>query len=393
MDNALWYCIIIFAAIDIFSIAIMQIFAVLLFLLFILKKFVSGYYHLIKNPLNIPLLIFIAGRLAAVFISTDFNLSYPSLYKEIVFYFLFFVFVNEIEITNKKRIKLLLQVIIASACAAALYGIAVYFFVSKGRITSTSSGYYTLGMFLAAVFSLSVMLGRQNEIYFTRIVWWIVNAILVTGILLTFDRIHWGVMTISVFIGGITRERKMLAVYILGVTAALLFVPSLNERIIMAVRDYNFSERDIIWKGAYMLMWKHPWFGFGANTFREIFPLYNSMADKGTSSWHNDFIQLYMEGGIIGLGTYLYLIVTIFVKGFKTLKNYKTERNIFYTDLTSALLVAILALVIGGFILEPVTTVLFILFISLLALLMNDTLSPKSTGIPASSIASNELKY
>src|SRR5205085_700131 len=240
--------------------------------------------------------------------------------------------------------------------------------IDKGRITSTTSGYYTLGMFLTAVLAISVMLGKYNEIFIKRIVWWIVNLIFVLGILLTFDRIHWLGMTIAVLIAGILKERKLLIIYFAAVISAVLFYPAFYERFMNAVQEMKFSERNVIWKGAFMLAGKHPIFGFGTGTFREIFPLYNDIFDKGVSSWHNDFLQVYMEGGIVGLGAFLYLIVAIYVNGFKSLKIFKQQNNNFYKDLTGALILSILTFLIGGFILNPITTLLFLIVVGLLGL-------------------------
>src|SRR5438046_1533156 len=106
----------------------------------------------------------------SVFLSTNFQSSYPSLYKEIIIYFLFFVLVNEIDIKNRTKLVILLQVIILSALTAAIRGIVIYLFIDKARISSTTSGYYTLGMYLTAVFSVSLMIGSYNEIFFKRII-------------------------------------------------------------------------------------------------------------------------------------------------------------------------------------------------------------------------------
>lgn len=369
-DKIIWYSILVFSGSLIFSIAIGQTLAIILMLLFITKKIVYGDYSFVKNPVNIPFLCFVTGRLLSVFLSTNFQSSYPSLYKEIVIYFLFFVLVNEIDIKNKSKAALLLQVIILSALVAAIRGIIIYIFIDKARITSTTSGYYTLGMFLTAVFSLSLMIGNHKEIFLKRFIWWIVNFILVAAILLTFDRMHWIAMTVSVIIAGIVKERKFLIVYFVLAGGAVLLYPQLLERIMMVINDMNISERQIIWKGAGMLFWNHPVFGFGTRTFNEIFPLYNQMVDKGTSSWHNDILQVYMESGILGLIALIYFIYSLLRNGIKAIKNFKNNGDLFYKDITSGLLLAFIAFLVGGFLLDPILAMLFLIVVSLIALLI-----------------------
>ncbi len=372
LDDIIWYCLIVYAASDIFSIAVVQISAGTLIVLFLLKKILSSNFIFKKNPLNLPLLLFILARIISIILSSDFNLSFPGLYKEVVFYFVFFVFINEIDISNRQRIKVLLQLIIFSGCAAAIYGMAVYLFINPGRIMSTTSGYYTLGMYLVASLSISLMTGDVKEIFPKRYIWWFVNLILIAGILLTFDRVHWIAMTLAVFLSGIIKERKFVILYVIIIFASFLLFPVLFERLTLAFNQMDFSERGLIWKGAYSLMGKHPVFGFGPGTFREIFPYYEEIWDKGVNNWHNDYIQLYIESGLIGLASYIYLIVIAFKNSFSALKFYKTNEDNFNRTILRGLVLSFTTFLISGFLLDPVTTLLFLLIISLISILAED---------------------
>ena len=369
INDLIWYCLIAYTASDIFSIAIVQIFAGVLLVLFVLKKIISANFSFQKNPVNIPLLVFILTRIISVFLSINPEESIPSLYKEVIFYFVFFVLVNEIDINNRQRVKLILQIVISTGLIATLYGISVYVFVHHERISSTASGYYTLGMYLTACLAISLLTGR-TEIFPKRYLWWITNLIFMAGILLTLDRAHWVAMSFAVIFAGILKERKFLVVYLVILVISILAVPSLLDRITLALRQMDFSERGLIWKGAYVLMWKHPLFGFGTETFTGIFPFYDYMYDKGVSSWHNDFIQIYIESGLVCLIPYIYLIVIIYKKSFQALKKFGGINKVLQEEILPGLLLAFTAFIFSGFLLDPITRMLFILIISLIALIV-----------------------
>ncbi|MEE9449356.1 MAG: hypothetical protein V3V72_04825 [Ignavibacteriaceae bacterium] len=108
-------------------------------------------------------------------------------------------------------------------------------------------------------------------------------------------------------------------------------------------------------------MFDHPILGFGTRTFREIFPLLESLQDARISSWHSDYLQMYFESGIIGLGAFLWVTFSIYKNGIIVIKN-KLSSD-FNRDLLFAVLLGITSLYltafVGGFILDPILTLLF----------------------------------
>jgi len=375
LNRAIWCCIVLYAASNIFSIAIVQIAAAALIIVFVLKRVVLRNFSLLNNPLNIPFLVFIVARVLSVFLSVNLAQSATSLYKEIVFYLVFYVFINELDVRNVKRLKLLFRIIILSGFAATLYGLLRYILIAPERITSTTSGYYTLGMYLSATLALSLMLGKDCRIFPSRIYWWIINLLISVGILFTFDRIHWFSMMISIVVAGMMGERKFLVAAAVLTGLLLLLNPHLHERMLVTITDFHTSERDVIWKGAFMLSDRHPVFGFGPATFREIFPFSQEMVDKGVGNWHNDFIQVYMESGLVGLCAFLFFLVSLTVYGFKSVKIFSRDGEYFYLELTQALLLSLLAFVVAGFLADIIALLLFILLMSVLALMGGKSVS------------------
>jgi len=94
------------------------------------------------------------------------------------------------------------------------------------------------------------------------------------------------------------------------------------------------------------------------------------MYDKGVSSWHNDFIQIYIESGLVCLISYIYLIVIIYKKSFQALKKFGGINKGLQEEILPGLLLAFTAFIFSGFLLDPITRMLFILIISLIALIV-----------------------
>jgi O-antigen ligase len=166
------------------------------------------------------------------------------------------------------------------------------------------------------------------------------------------------------------RERKII--FIISLVAAIIIfsVPMFRERLFQLLFfSSNLSDRDILWKGAGMIYSEHPVFGFGPVTFREIFPLFENITDKNLSSWHSDYLQVYMESGIVGLVTFLWLGVSVFYIGIKMLLK-KSIDNV-SKDLALALVLAMtcfyLTGTVGTFIFNPISTLLFQILLGILA--------------------------
>ena len=133
------------------------------------------------------------------------------------------------------------------------------------------------------------------------------------------------------------------------------------------------SDRDILLKGAKekFLEFENPLLGYGPRTFRKVFPFLNQMHDKKAGSWHNDFIQIYFESGILGLTVFLALVVSFFFKGINYLRRSKEEtiRKILLGIILAAGGLVLSALT-AGFINSPVLSIVFAFLVAYLSALI-----------------------
>ena len=65
-----------------------------------------------------------------------------------------------------------------------------------------------------------------------------------------------------------------------------------------------------------------------------------------------------------------YFIVSVLRNGVKAIKQFNTNGDLFHKDLTTGLVLAFISFLIGGFLLDPVLAMLFLMVVSLLTLLI-----------------------
>ena len=354
----------------IFSLFIAQAVVILLVILWLIKLIVYKKANLKNNPFTYPFIAFIIARIISVFLSTDFSQSVQILNKEIFFYPLFFIVVDIFPVGDKQYFKWFFLILCSAAMVASIYGSATVVFGISERASSTTSGYYTLGTFLTIVASLLLIIGSDKYFIPSKLVWAFSLIVIVVGILFTFNRIHWGIIGLIILVFGFIRERKIIFIISLVAAIIIISIPMFRERLFQLLFfSSNLSDRDILWKGAGMIYSEHPIFGFGPLTFREIFSLFESLNDKNVSSWHSDYLQVYMESGIVGLITFLWLGFFVFYIGIKMLlkKTIDSLSKELALALTLAMIGFYLTGAVGTFIFNPISSLLFQLLLGILA--------------------------
>ena len=354
----------------IFSLFIAQVVVILLVILWLIKLIVFKKANLKNNPFTFPFIAFVIARIISVFLSTDFSQSVQILNKEIFFYPLFFIVVDIFPIDDKQYFKWFLIILFLAAVFASIYGSSIVLLGFSERAKSTTSGYYTLGTFLTVVAAFLLVIGSDKYIIPSKLVWAFSLIVIVVGILFTFNRIHWAIIGLIILVFGLIRERKIIFFISLASAIIIIAVPVFRERFLqLLLFSSNLSDRDVLWKGAGMIYSEHPIFGFGPNTFKEIFPLFENLNDKNVSSWHSDYLQVYMESGLVGFITFLWLGVSVFYIGIKMLL--KKTIDTFNKELALALTLAMTCLyltgTVGTFIFNPISTLLFQLLLGILA--------------------------
>lgn len=374
LDVVIWWGIAALLALLMFSTALGQALLVLLILLGLFKIIKEKKIYLVKNTITLAFSVFVGIRIFSIILSEYPGLSINSLNKEIFFYLIFFVFLISLHKYDDKKFRLLIQILVFAAIIAAAVGSTKVFLGIEERAKSTTSGYSTLGLFLSVIFAMVFSLGKSKIFFPSRIWWFFTLLIIATGILFTFNRSNWLAVGIITLVIGLYKERIIFGVFLVLCILTIILIPNLSDRLDQLIHfTHHLSDRDVIWRGAFMLWDQHPVFGFGTRTFHEIFPLYNQLADKGVGGWHNEFLHIYMESGLLGLFSYVWIMVSIFYSGLRLIKHHYAEKINF--DLALAILAGLsmfyLNSLTGGFILDPISKVLFMFILALAATTFN----------------------
>lgn len=91
--------------------------------------------------------------------------------------------------------------------------------------------------------------------------------------------------------------------------------------------------RKIVWQGAIDITQKYPLFGTGPETFAYAYYKYRPLSHNLTSEWdflynraHNEFLNIAATSGLVGLGTYLFFIITVILVGLRYIHQHSSQK-------------------------------------------------------------------
>lgn len=346
------------------SLALLQVFAGALCLLWIFEKWIEK-----KNAFDVfskVFLIYLVVRIAALIFSEFPEVSVQILYKEVLFYLCFFSFSFYLKSFDVEKIKTIVYYFSFASAVIALIGIVRFNLSIVERAESFSSGYATFSSYLLTGLGCSLIFsGNGKKAKYFKWLRIFAAAVILAGIITSLGRANSVIAAVMLIASLLLKRMKPLQfIYIILIAAALSYISFQNNSIQLNQRieaPTQLSDRDIIYKGASEIFLTHPLLGYGPKTFTEVFPHREDFADKGIGSWHNDLLEVYFESGFMGLASYLLLIFSVFFYQIKFLimgKDKGEARTIIYAILFATAGLFLSALV-AGFINSPVLSLVF----------------------------------
>ncbi len=364
-----------------------------------------------RTPLNLPVLAFMAICVLSLLWSNSPMVSLLELPLFLAGPMLYIIVVNNIK--GEHQINRLLTALLIISSLLGIYGIFQYngidFAFWKANIGRQqvfglfgNVNYFAEYLIVPLPLAISLFFAARNK---TSKILLLVGILAMGGsLLLTFTRGSYlaiGISSIFIFFlyltsrgKGFIKEHKKIFIFILAliILVTFLFVlPNpLNEpgTVISKIKGRisisqftsgsSLKRREAIWGFTALMIKDHPLLGSGLGTFK-----YNSLSyqakffDQGENrslypygiadKVHNEYLQLGAEIGILGLGIFLWLIITCFNYGIKLLKRLKDKYKQGIIIGLMGGVVAVLIDAIFGFPLHlPATLVLFWLFIGLI---------------------------
>ncbi|MCS7052551.1 MAG: O-antigen ligase family protein [Ignavibacterium sp.] len=352
------------------SLALMQVIAGLLFFMWLLERNEEKK----KTTGMILYSIFIFGiiRLLSIVFSEYPSISYQSIYKEAIFYTSAIALSYYYKALEKEEIIKILTIFIIGASLISLIGIFRFYSGEVHRAQSYSGSYTVFSSYLLVAFSFSLFFYKNLTKIRSQIFWAIIYVIIFTGIFTSLGRANL-IIAILIFLFAIVlKQIRFIQFFIL--LLSLLIILGINiiyptKTIEQRVSNLTqLSDRDIIWQGAYKIAFEKPVLGFGPRTFSEVFPDKEKFNDKGVGGWHNDFLQIYFESGIIGLLSFIFLIYMIFRESVLNIKNLKIVEE--YKSISISIIFSVFSLLLttftSGFITSTYISVVFVFLITLI---------------------------
>jgi exopolysaccharide production protein ExoQ len=106
---------------------------------------------------------------------------------------------------------------------------------------------------------------------------------------------------------------------LVGTVLAILAYINLDQLLALVGRSRTASGRTYIWEGAFLLIHRRPWLGYGVYGVWHTPVAWDVIARAGWNvpSSHNNYIEILLYYGIVGLTIYLLLLLSFFLFAIK----------------------------------------------------------------------------
>lgn len=344
-------------------------------LLWLLKINIEGSFCFKRSPLDLPVLCFAAVAVLSTLFSVNPLLSLfgahnrnEGLLTILSYVFVYFLATNFIN--DKKKISHLLQAILFSSVLVSIFGILERFGVDWFSLylkfvgfTPTGPSLFPrpfpslgnpafLGAFLVLVIPVAISFFLNSNEIKGKLLYGSILSLATLALIFTNTRAAWLGFLISIIFYLILVPKKMLwqkrtdlLVFILTslvvvVLLIIVFYPTASQIITSigarAVSSVEVGERSVairleLWKSSIRLIAKKPILGYGLETFKGVFPPFRSqllvreiaVADRP----HNQLLYLAASMGILGLISFLWIILCHFRVGLHYYRKIDDEKN------------------------------------------------------------------
>ncbi len=354
LDKVIQFSLFTFAVFSMFSISVTQISFAIGALAWLFKiHLTKSWKELRGTRVGIAILFFCLACVLAVATSVDLESSIKPL-KKLLQFVIFFWVANAVQ--DEKQRDLLIGLVIVAGAVTALNGLFPFWaqgYYSPQRLLGTMSMPSTLSgvLMLAGLIALGRFLFHKPKEY------WVLGSLGIISLclLLTLTRQAWlGFFTGTVFLL-FFRSKKYLLILPLLLAGLLLFAPAgLKDRVFTMtdMENSGLQVRMSLWKGGWEIFKDHPVTGCGFKCVDSIHSQYPDPSGYVARiiGMHNNVLQLLVDTGVVGLGTWLSIWATYFIEIFKhrwILHKETSQGNV--EGLLLGSLAAVLGFIVGGF--------------------------------------------
>ncbi len=383
LDRCIFFMIVLFVVFSPISIMGAETCFIFGAFLWVVKMVKEKRFLFSHTALDYPFVIFVLFALLCSLLSKYVLFSLNSV-RSLGLVTLFFLI--QANVKKRKDIDLLLLVLVVFSSFSALYSIIQYLtgwdFLGNQRfvVSKRSTGFFdmplTFGEYIGMIFPITLTLFIYVKEKIKKIIFGIGSILCFLGVIFSATRGVWLAnicVILFLFIFG-TRKLKIYGVaIIIGFILICLLFPEISFfkrfKTIFPPSDSSSMNRIYMWKSSVHIIKAHPLFGVGWGCFKKFYPLYILPQAAGIySHTHNNFINIAINTGIIGLGIFLWIIIVIFKKAFLLIKE-KNSLKIIYLGLTASIISFFVSGLTESNFMDSEVVMLFYFVVSLLFLL------------------------
>ena len=329
--------------------AVLRLFVVILITLWIIKLLSAEGIAWKKNQLNLPIFLFIIVLSFSLTISNTIEVSFGDYIIFISYIILYFLVINVIG--QKNEFDSFIKLFFLTSFIVSLYTLMQYYgfdpyFTDTHNLTSTIGQKNWISNYLAMIFPIALICFLLENNKKKKIVYYILLSIFYSTLMICQSRGIWISICLTLIFAiyiifkfnllKVFKENKRWVVLILITFLVITIIYStdnpLNKSVITVPQralstfdeqDPSINTRILMWRTTFEMIKDKPIFGSGIGTFKMNYleyqadflqnnPDYIKYSGKAGEA-HNEYLQIWSELGIIGLGIFL-LIIFVFYK-------------------------------------------------------------------------------
>lgn len=315
----------------------------------------------VKN-LNIWILILVL----ALIISSIFAGDKLASFKGIKFLWQILIMYLIINNVDRKFAKKVILMLLISTSVLSIYGIVQHFhgwdfyrnqqLQPRGRFYMSEGlfNHLTFAGFIMYVFFLSIgLLMTQLKKISNVIKQSAFSILMILSMIFSYARSVWlGLFAGLIVIGAFFNKKTLIVILIFCLLAVALIYssPDLKKRFVSIFSLKRNADRLTIWRISKDMIKDNPIFGIGSNNFNRLYPKYMRKSDfRGPSgNAHNEYLDIYLTGGILGLLSFLMIIIISFKKIIHAYSQINSDKLKFEKGILLSIIGLIPAFLVSG---------------------------------------------
>jgi O-antigen ligase len=268
-----------------------------------------------RTSLDIPVILFIAVSLAAALASKQKLASLQHL-KNLPLFGV--VYVLGVLVTGRRLGRRLYAALVFAGALSAAYGIGLHYLGLGGGDPERARGSFstpmTFGSILLVLCSLSfaVVAGRGIA-RGLRIGLGVATVLMLAALLVSFTRSSWIGALVSVFIILALLRRRLIVLFAAALVALFLLLPPVYRERVQTMWSPTFGtnvQRLEMLSASWRMFKDHPVLGVGTMDLGDLYRQYKPpTAVFVHGHMHNNFVQIAVEMGLVGLAAFIFLLV------------------------------------------------------------------------------------